>query len=636
MNSNIFLDFFNRDSRQIFGLYSNCFSDEQHIDFLTRALNVAIFLCPDFCVIPPGFIAECPLAFEAAKRREAFFEERMILWPMREVSVDELFAKKERSYRPHKDKYEGLYDESVRKFLKKYPQNIITRKTKIGVSIAKGWEEGPDVNSLWRTIAEILVKRQIDEIIKIPICLLEQDIAITWAAIESLLPRDINIDKTELRRILQNIYFRLYMQEFQLEILSNIPFARDNFGLGKDYCYYDWNYLKAALSPLGIWDLIQCMSDKSILALRLKPGYLLFKETYKIISEQCKNVSEVIVIFSVAYKKILEDKLVDATLIKKIIPTKVFRRGFLLKEEQINYLDFFFFKICEQIKNTIDFYSKKDFFQLFSNTNKYKGHHMNNHMNNNNEFIAIYVALKMEKDILVNRWDLLSPFNAPSHGYLGGFPVKVFSADNMGRVPAAIATMEFLQNNKERLPKLIIVAGIAGGFQENGIEQGNIIIASKIVDMATRKIRDKGENIETDFRTNDYELNTFIDKAFHCDEFDEIAWCNKAIKDAEWPDGRRPAIKTGPLASLDEVVSSNKWRQELLEKNTQFLGVEMEAGGVCAAARKFKVEVAVIRGISDHADPSKKDDNWRKISMKTIAILLEDLNYKNLCNGVRI
>ncbi len=49
----------------------------------------------------------------------------------------------------------------------------------------------------------------------------------------------------------------------------------------------------------------------------------------------------------------------------------------------------------------------------------------------------------------------------------------------------------------------------------------------------------------------------------------------------------------------------------------------MEAGGVCAAAEVFKVPVALVRTVSDVADPAKKDDKWRGIGMKTLASLLQ-------------
>lgn len=50
------------------------------------------------------------------------------------------------------------------------------------------------------------------------------------------------------------------------------------------------------------------------------------------------------------------------------------------------------------------------------------------------------------------------------------------------------------------------------------------------------------------------------------------------------------------------------------------LGVEMKAGGVCAAAKEFNMDVAVIRGVSDLADPRKSDSEWRRRAMKTVAI----------------
>lgn len=82
------------------------------------------------------------------------------------------------------------------------------------------------------------------------------------------------------------------------------------------------------------------------------------------------------------------------------------------------------------------------------------------------------------------------------------------------------------------------------------------------------------------------------------------------------------------MASVDEVVSSNKWSGLMLEGpggEKKLLGVEMEAGGVCAAAEHARVPVCMLRAISDNADPSKADDGWRKRGMGTIALLLERL-----------
>ena len=49
----------------------------------------------------------------------------------------------------------------------------------------------------------------------------------------------------------------------------------------------------------------------------------------------------------------------------------------------------------------------------------------------------------------------------------------------------------------------------------------------------------------------------------------------------------------------------------------------MESGGVCEAAKFEAVGVAVIRGVSDLADPRKSDDDWRRRAMLTVAVLIE-------------
>jgi nucleoside phosphorylase len=66
---------------------------------------------------------------------------------------------------------------------------------------------------------------------------------------------------------------------------------------------------------------------------------------------------------------------------------------------------------------------------------------------------------------------------------------------------------------------------------------------------------------------------------------------------------------------------------QLLSTNDKLLGVEMEAGGVCAAAEKYSVKVCMLRAVSDNADPSKGDDKWRTIGMKALARLLAKLPF---------
>ena len=109
--------------------------------------------------------------------------------------------------------------------------------------------------------------------------------------------------------------------------------------------------------------------------------------------------------------------------------------------------------------------------------------------------------------------------------------------------------------------------------------------------------------------------------------FKRSEWEQSVIKEAEWPDSRRPAIKYGEILSLDEVVANTDYSKTLRDYWPKLLGIEMEAGGVCAAAAIFDRKAAVVRGVSDLADPSKSDNEWRRRAMKTVAHLIEKIDF---------
>jgi hypothetical protein len=121
MPNNIFLDFLNRDSRQIYGLFEAT-KKSTHIKYLIEAINISVLLCDEYCIVPPGFIAECPFVWETLERRLDYLSERVIRLPMRESSFDDFFIKKQREYQPFQDLYSGLFDnKKIESFLKKAP-----------------------------------------------------------------------------------------------------------------------------------------------------------------------------------------------------------------------------------------------------------------------------------------------------------------------------------------------------------------------------------------------------------------------------------------------------------------------------------------------------------------------------------
>ena len=141
------------------------------------------------------------------------------------------------------------------------------------------------------------------------------------------------------------------------------------------------------------------------------------------------------------------------------------------------------------------------------------------------------------------------------------------------------------------------------------------------MDLANRKVIDEeSEASSPKFRRRDFNLAPALRNVLSSDAFAMKEWSDSIIED--WPKDRRPSVHYGPLTSVDEVVSSADWRGKLLSVDDRLLGVEMEAGGVCAAAEKYNVKVCMVRAVSDNADPSKEDDKWRTIGMKALARLL--------------
>jgi nucleoside phosphorylase len=242
--------------------------------------------------------------------------------------------------------------------------------------------------------------------------------------------------------------------------------------------------------------------------------------------------------------------------------------------------------------------------------------------------LVFYVALEEELKVLAKSLGLTKVAGTPqATGKLDGIEVAVICPRNMGRVAAAVAMTDYLAK-RSRKPKLILIVGLAGGFPENSTKQGHIIVVTKVVDLALRKVVDDENGASPNFRREDYPLHEQLMNQILSDDLDKDDWAAQACKTLQWPPDRRPSIHCGPMASADEVVASDIWRAEILKGQggePKLLGVEMEAGGICEAARKTNVPVCMLRVISDNADPSKADDNWRALGMSTLADLLKHL-----------
>lgn len=239
--------------------------------------------------------------------------------------------------------------------------------------------------------------------------------------------------------------------------------------------------------------------------------------------------------------------------------------------------------------------------------------------------IAIFVALEEELNVLIKHFSLVrSPESPAASGKIGDVEVDVLCPRAMGRVAAAVEVTRYL--SKHSSPDLLFCIGLAGGFEESGIEQGAVICAETVVDLANRKVTDDEKGAaKSKFRRRDFDCTRAVYEVAKSKEFDHDAWASHSAAEFDWQKGRMPSLWEGKVASADEVVASNDHRKKMVDSVDKLFGIEMEAGGVCAAATAFKVPVSVLRVVSDMADPSKADDKWRMTGMKTLAELLNRL-----------
>jgi predicted ATPase/nucleoside phosphorylase len=219
----------------------------------------------------------------------------------------------------------------------------------------------------------------------------------------------------------------------------------------------------------------------------------------------------------------------------------------------------------------------------------------------------------------------------------------VLMVGDMGPSRAAITIGAALARYR---PRTVVVLGIAASLDDEA-RIGDVVMATSIdAYLENGKITDNDVPIQ------------FSGEVFRCEprlvarvrnlEFTNTAsyqrWqadcqalatsLHAAIEDsATRPDNfspQAPRLLDGPIASGPFVVASVAFRELLRTRNRKYRALEMESAGIVAACEHVAVSPAliVLRGMSDRADPSKKqlDDTgegiYRKLAMGAATLLL--------------
>lgn len=198
----------------------------------------------------------------------------------------------------------------------------------------------------------------------------------------------------------------------------------------------------------------------------------------------------------------------------------------------------------------------------------------------------------------------------------------------MASTASAALTTKLIYNFR---PRYLFMTGIAAGVDRSEVDLGDILVASKVWDGASGKVKtdeDGSDVFSPDF--HELPLDTDIQgivKKLSVDRnlLNEI---EEAYENYNAKPKTRLKLHLGPVASVPAVLSSNNAVKEIENHCRKLLGIEMEGYGVFYAAfnsaRPRPQYVCVVKSVSDFADP-KKSDNYQDYCMHTSAMLTKHI-----------
>ena len=198
-----------------------------------------------------------------------------------------------------------------------------------------------------------------------------------------------------------------------------------------------------------------------------------------------------------------------------------------------------------------------------------------------------------------------------------------------GPVNAADATRETLDRWQ---PRYVVLVGIAGGFAQDGLQKGDVVVSRTIWNYEYGKVEEEFQPRPDGTFQADAAL---VNAAAILDvEFPE--WWRGMKVEAPSGEPHRPAIKVGAVGSGNKVIDnrSSTFVRAILAKWPKLMAVEMEGAGAAleilrATGKGTVVGFGMIRGISDMPsetsgsppDQTEERDQWKKYASDAAACL---------------
>lgn len=591
MRRNIFLDFLSPDNWKTYATVpKNILHSEkgtrQLVSQLRQSINAAVLLTSQYCLLPPAFIVQSPIAFRAVFESSLYLDEEKIYLPLRETDIDLYIAKKMREYRNVKSSHRGFYEEEHWKFLYKYQHLLIPRNAAMGITIAKQWLTISDSANIWKPIVNFSPQAA-DSLRDVPIRLKGRGESVTLEAIIKESKQNDPYLAKYINQAIQHEYLNAYITEYHASILSNAPPKPlfENYLISVESCYYDFKLFANVLDLLGMKEYFLTAHPETILDFIRLPEYDTLISIYSTICENQKAPADVVRCF----KHLISKTGKTMPPIMEFIP-------FRAKNAVQTRIHLIAEKFEEPSGRSSLAYRRKGNFMreiviLVTTPTEYRAAM--------NQFEKRNYAVKDDNidDLFFKKILLHNGVNV----YL--VQTEMGAAQVGGSFNTTHKVIDLLK------PDAIIICGICFGI-EDGKDPRNmfdILVSTEIWDYETSKI-----SVGTvEHRGQSFPTSPALIQLFR-----------RTSQDFEIP------VHFGLMGAGDKNVNDKAFIEKLTEVQPRMIGGDMEGVAVVSVCQAKKVNCLLVKGICDWGH-DKEDDNQEKAannSAEFVITALESIN----------
>ncbi len=209
----LFLEFTNRQIRRYYGLYD--LPEDRHEQIVSSWTNVAAWLCEDHCLLPVGFLTECPILRRVAAGKRALFDLGLVQIPMRGSSLTAFVDRRRDAYLPYRDDFGDLYDDDGDFILK---TSTVAFKDKRVRTRPRAWSTGgrlapTDPSSGRRSSGSGPVRSRVCQ--KFRDRLNRNEAGVVWNGVSAMFEETDRRYEDDLQRILQAEYVEILLRRIQ-------------------------------------------------------------------------------------------------------------------------------------------------------------------------------------------------------------------------------------------------------------------------------------------------------------------------------------------------------------------------------------------------------------------------------------